>query len=97
VDVAAIGLSYYPAAVPGLSVHGGVGSGTTDLTLKVGNVSISGSDSGLGFTAGAGWEFRVARTFALGPKVDFGWMTLSDFDANYINGGLAATWYFIPK
>ncbi len=96
-DVAAIGLSYYPAAVPGLLVHGGIGSGTESGTVVVGNTKFSESQSGLGFSVGAGWEFRLARTFAVGPEVNYGWMSLDSFDANYINGGIAATWYFVPK
>ena len=97
VDVVTAELGYYPQALPGLVLRGGVGSGTGDLTLSFGNTSISSTTSGFGFNLGTGYEFRVARTFAIGPSVDFGWTSLSDVDANFINFGIAGTWYFIPR
>lgn len=40
---------------------------------------------------------RVTRTFALGPQVDFSWMSLDSVDANTISGGLSFNWYFVPR
>jgi len=95
-SVATAAVNYYPAQT-GLVLRGGIGFGSADATVRVNNVTITGTESGFGFTVGAGYEFRVTRTFALGPQVDFGWMTLDSFDANYVNLGLAFNWYFIPR
>jgi hypothetical protein len=46
---------------------------------------------------GAAYDFRIRRTFSIGPQIDYSWMTLSDFDANYVNFGLSFDWHFIGK
>jgi hypothetical protein len=71
--------------------------GTADHSTQIGNTTVSTDESGLAFTVGGQYEFRVTRRFALGPQIDFSWMTLDSFDANYINGGVSLNWYFIPK
>jgi outer membrane protein with beta-barrel domain len=95
-SLATAAINYYPGT-SGLVLRAGIGAGTADATAKFGSVTVSESTSGFGFTAGAAYEFRVARTFALGPQVDFGWATTDKFDFNQINAGLGFTWYFIPK
>ncbi|HEY2956349.1 MAG TPA: outer membrane beta-barrel protein [Candidatus Eisenbacteria bacterium] len=96
-SVATAAINYYPGNT-GLVLRGGVGFGSADATVQIApNTTVTGSESGFGFTVGAGYEFRVMRTFAIGPQVDFGWMTLDSFDANYVNFGLSFNWYFVPK
>jgi hypothetical protein len=95
-STATAAINYYPGGT-GLVLRGGVGAGTADATFKVGNVSTSVSESGFGFSLGAGYEFRVTRTFAIGPQVDFGWTTLKNSDFNYVNAALGFNWYFIPR
>jgi len=89
-------LYYYPAS-QGLVLRGGLGFGSADVSASSGGVTVSASESGFGFTLGAAYEFRVARTFSIGPQVDYSWMTLDDFDANYFMGALSFDWHFIPK
>src|ERR1051325_8971185 len=88
---------YYHPPTTGLVLRGGVGYGTANAKVQFGSTSVSGSESGFGFTVGAQYDFRVRRTFSLGPTVDFGWMTLSDFDANYVNFGLSFDWHFLGR
>jgi hypothetical protein len=95
-SLATAAINYYPGST-GLVLRAGVGVGTADASAKFGNTTVSASTSGFGFTAGAGYEFRVMRTFAIGPQVDFGWATTDEFDFNQINAGLGFTWYFIPR
>ena len=88
-------LYFYPEA--GLILRGGVGFGTSTVELEQPGPDFTADESGFGLTVGAAYDFRVTRTFAIGPQVDFAWMTLDGVEANYINGGLSFTWYFIPK
>jgi len=95
-SVGAVSLNYYPGA-SGLVLRGGVGVGSVDLTTSIGSTTISASESGLGLTAGAGYEIRVTRRFAIGPQVDYSWTHQQDFDTNHIMGTLGLNWYFIPR
>jgi hypothetical protein len=89
-------LDFYPGA-SGLVLRGGVGVGTVDVSTSFGGGTFSASESGLGLSVGAGYEFRVTRRFALGPQVDFTWTDQDSYNTNHISGSLAACWYFIPK
>jgi hypothetical protein len=95
-SVIAAALNFYPGA-QGLVLRGGLGGGSGTAQVQVGSLVVKETKSGFGITAGAGYEFRVTRTFAVGPQVDFGWTSLDTFDANYINGCLGFNWYFIPN
>jgi len=95
-SVAAVALNYYPGAA-GLVLRGGVGVGTVDVSTSFGPGTISASETGLGLTGGAAYEFRVTQRVALGPQIDFAWTNQQGFNTNHINGGLAVTWYFIPR
>jgi len=97
-SVAAATLYYHPEAAGGLVLRGGVGAGSADFRLKSGNNTTSISQSGFGLTVGGQYDFRVRRTFSLGPQVDFGWMSLdNDVKVNYVNFGLALDWHFIGQ
>jgi len=56
-----------------------------------------GGSAGFAWTLGAAYEFRVTRSFALGPQIDYTRMNLEFADADYYNIGLSMNWYFIPK
>jgi hypothetical protein len=83
-------VSFFP--VEGLVLRGGIGGGNS---AGVGD-GVSG-EVGTGWTLGAGYEFRVMRTFAIGPQIDYNHVSLSNADFTFTNIGLAMTWYFIPK
>jgi hypothetical protein len=94
-SMAAATLYFYPAE--GLVLRGGVGSGSGNVEIQVPGPDLEADEDGFGFTLGAAYEFRVGRTFALGPQVDFAWMSLDSVDANYVNAGIGFTWYFVPR
>ena len=89
-------LNFYPGA-SGLVLRGGVGVGSVDVSTSFGGGTFSASESGLGLSVGAGYEFRVTRRFALGPQVDFTWTDQDSYNTNHISGSLAVCWYFVPK
>jgi len=89
-------LFYHPPGMTGLELRGGVGLGAGDASISSGGSTLSASQTGFGFNLGAGYGFPVGRSFAIGPSVDFGWMTLKDFDANFVNFGVTFDWRSMP-
>jgi opacity protein-like surface antigen len=83
-------VSVFPAE--GLVLRGGAGVGT----WAGAGGGLSG-EVGTGWTVGAGYEFRVARSFAIGPQLDYSGVSLSGIDTNFFNVGAGMTWYFIPE
>lgn len=93
--IAALGTSTVAASffpVRGLVLRGGVGAG-------YGGAAGDGlaGEVGFGWTAGAAYEFRVARSFAIGPQIDYAHMGFQYVADNYVNVGLSMNWYFIPQ
>jgi hypothetical protein len=87
--------SFFPAE--GLVLRAGIGGGDADAEVSSGSTTVTTTESGLGLTAGVAYEFRLARRFAAGPQVDFNYMNLDSFDANFIDFGFEFNWYFIPR
>lgn len=83
-------VSVFPAE--GLVLRGGVGFGDA---AGAGD-GLSG-EIGTGWMLGAGYEFRVARSFAIGPQLHYNGVNLQYADYNFFNLAFAATWYFIPE
>jgi len=94
-DATTFGVAVFPAE--GLVLRGGLGFGSTTVAEKEGNVTLSSTESGFGAHLGAGYDFRVARTFAIGPQVDFGYTTFSGGNANWIGAALNFNWYFVKR
>ena len=83
--------SFFPAE--GLVLRGGLGGGY----LGEADEGLGGS-GGFAYSLGATYEFRVLRTLAIGPQIDYTHVSLeNDASANFYNFGLALNWYFIPK
>jgi hypothetical protein len=82
--------SFFPAE--GLVLRAGLGGGYEGEASD----GVGGS-AGFAWTLGAAYEFRVTRSFALGPQIDYTRMNLEFADADYYNIGLSMNWYFIPK
>ena len=83
-------VSYFPAQALVLRA----GAGVSYNAAASDGVS---ADGGSSWTAGAAYEFRVARTFAIGPQLDYSHVKLSSFDSDYVSLGLSMNWYFIPR
>jgi len=93
-NVGAATLTYYPGA-KGFFLRGGVGVGTMEFSTDQGGVTLSASDDGFGFLLGTGYEWRLARKFALGPEVDYSYAKVSDdISLNYVNFTVGLNWYF---
>ncbi len=74
----------YPATRSGFFVTGGVG-----VSSYHANTFPSSEGTGLGLTAGAGYDIRVGRDVSLTPVVNFLFGALGDFDVPLNGGGFA--------
>jgi hypothetical protein len=92
--VGTLGATWYPAH-GGFFMRGGVGFGRAQVEFSNSQgTQLKAHDSGLGMTAGLGYEWRLTRTFALGPQVDFGYLDVGNgFTANYVNFTLGLNWF----
>ena len=91
---------WYPQPATGLYLKGGIGMANVTLQDPVDEVS----STGLGLTMGAGYDFRVGRSFSLTPYVNYlqsfgaqaelnGTSTDVDFNASVFQIGLGFTWH----
>jgi hypothetical protein len=78
-------------------LRGGIGFGSVSFSDKSGNVKTSVTENGLGLMAGVGYEFRVKRTVAIGPQLNWNQASTDSFTADWYDGEVAFTWYFLPK
>lgn len=86
--------TFYPGS-QGFYLRGGVGVGTAKYEAESGGVTFSASDNGFGVLGAAGYEFRLARKFSLGPQIDYSYAKVnSDFSVNYWNFTVGGNWYF---
>ena len=93
---------WYPNVTGGFYVEGGIGAGTITTQYIFGGGTFSTSKSGLGFQAGAGYDWRVARNFSLTPYVNYfsastgsaSYGSNSDkLNAKVFHFGLGFTWH----
>jgi hypothetical protein len=89
------GVAFFPSE--GWVLRGGLGFGTTTVSVDFGNATITSTERGVGLHGAAAYEFRLARTFAIGPQVDLGYASFDGGSSNWIGAGLQLNWYFIPK
>jgi hypothetical protein len=64
----------------GFWLKGGVGAGTLDFTAVTPAERITFQEGGWNFVAGAGYEFRVADTAAIGFAYDYRYLTVGAFE-----------------
>lgn len=89
------GVACFPSE--GLVLRGGIGLGRTTVSLVGGGATLTASESGLGLNGSVGYEFRLARTFALGPQLEAGYATFKGGSSNWVGGSLAFNWYLLKK
>lgn len=75
------------------SVRAMAGLGRGMLSTQSGYTLRYAGESGLGFSAGLGYELRLARTLTLGPQTDFNWVVLDDATLRWWNGYVTLRWY----
>jgi hypothetical protein len=92
-SVAALGISYFPNS-GGFFMRAGIGSGAITAKNREGDVTTQVDEDGVGFLGALGYEWRLTRTFALGPQVDFGYLDVGEgVSANYFNITAGFNWY----
>jgi len=84
---------FYPMVESGLFVRGGIGGSTRSISGSSGNVTVSIDESGLGATAGLGYDIRVGSNFSITPYGLFVWGNFDGGSANHFQGGLGVTWH----
>jgi opacity protein-like surface antigen len=91
-------LRYFPGG-QGLFVNGGIGAGAINLSYTAPQAMVSQTDGGFAWGLGAGYEFRISPTFALGIAYDYhriavGEVSYFDDVTTAVQGAtIAATWY----
>ena len=86
--------TFYPGG-EGFYVRGGIGVGRVKYELTDNGITYSASDNGFGAHGAMGYEFRLAKSFALGPQADYTYSKInSDLSINYWNFTLGGNWYF---
>jgi hypothetical protein len=76
---------FYPAALGGFFVKGGVGVASLQLTQG----TSTASTSGVGFLAGLGYDIRVSEKVSLSPISNFYWGHEGDFRHAIVDVGLS--------
>ncbi len=64
----------------GFWLKGGAGAGNLDFSVVLPATRVNFQESGWNFSGGAGYEFRIADTAALGLAYDFRYLTVGHFE-----------------
>ncbi|MGE0158361.1 MAG: autotransporter domain-containing protein [Gemmatimonadales bacterium] len=86
-------VQFYPMVDGGLFLRGGVGGSRLEISASSGGFSFSAEDTGLGATAGLGYDIRVGSNFSITPYGLFAWGDFDGGSANHFQGGLGVTWH----
>jgi hypothetical protein len=99
-NVSTLGATYFPWN-GGAFVKGGIGFATASFEdigylPGIGNSKLEVDQSGLGFIAAAGYEWRLTDKFAIGPEIELVYLRVGDSfnDADYISATLMMDWYW---
>ena len=83
----------YPVATNGFFLRGGVGVSSLEIGVPTGSGTVSARETGLGLTAGLGYDVRVGANFSVSPYATFGWGDHEGGSANTFQLGLGVTWH----
>lgn len=84
---------FYPSATSGFFLKGGLGLSRLEVSGSGGGFSFSATESGLGLTAGLGYDIRLGTNFSLVPYGMFAWGSFDGGTANNGQLGLGVTWH----
>ena len=84
---------FYPMVTSGLFLSGGVGGSTLEASTTSGSVTTSVTETGFGFTAGAGYDVRVGNNFSVTPYGLYGWGDFDAGSADTFQFGVGVTWH----
>ena len=78
---------YYPLALSGFFVNGGVGLGAVSFSTE----GVAATETGLGMMLGLGWDIRMGDKFSLTPFLNVAGIRTSVVDVNFGQIGLGFT------
>lgn len=84
---------FYPVSTSGFFLRGGVGISRLEVGASVDGFSMSAGSTGLGATAGFGYDIRTGSNFSISPYGSFGWGDFEGGSANTFQLGLGVTWH----
>jgi hypothetical protein len=84
---------FYPSAVGGFFLQGGLGYGTVEVNGEGEGFSVTVGQSGAGIVLGLGWDLRVGDNISLTPYLNSYAVSTEDVNANVVQGGLAITFH----
>jgi hypothetical protein len=94
--VTAFALTYFPGNM-GLFIRGGLGFSSARTEFKSGSNSVDHTENGLGFLGAVGYEWRLTQKFALGPQVQWAYLSIEDQalkSLDFMSLTAQATWYW---
>ena len=83
--VGAFAATWYPGQ-GGFFLRGGIGFGTYQEEVASGSVTVTFRETGFGVLAATGYEWRLTRSFALGPQLDLAYVDVGDIEFETIDG-----------
>lgn len=86
-------VQFYPVATNGFFVRGGLGVSRLEVSASGPGLSLSAGQTGLGLTAGLGYDVRVGSNFSISPYGTWGWGDFDGGSANTFQLGLGVTWH----
>lgn len=87
-----LGVTWYPQE-GGAWLKAIVGAGRASFRTNVLGTDVEVSDNGGAFALGGGYEWRLARSFAMGPALDFARASFDGGSANWVNFSVGLNWY----
>ncbi len=92
ISTSSLCLTYY--ATREFFLKGGVGFGNADVDVEYYHGTVSYSETGFGLTAGAGFEFRLTRRFALVPSAQWSYQSFDHFESNVFSITFNIGWFW---
>lgn len=91
-SVGGVGATWYPQE-NGFWLKAIAGVGRAEFRTNIFGVDVEASDTGGAFALGTGYEWRLARSFAVGPALDFARASFDGGSADWVNFSVGLNWY----
>lgn len=93
VTVSGIGVTWFPQG-QGFYLRGMLGASRAEVEFRFGSLDLTSSIDGTGGSLTAGHEWRLTRTFALGPELTWSRASFDDIDVTWLSANVGLNWYF---
>jgi hypothetical protein len=87
-----VGMTWYPQQ-GGLWLKAIVGAGRAEFRTRFLGADLEVADTGAALAVGTGYEWRLTRSFALGPAMDLARASFDGGSADWANVSLGLNWY----